>query len=135
MLKSDLVGEIAVDDLMKKSKEEKDCENLRNLCSQLDERVAAVVNKIAAAGLEIIVIGGGNNNSFPIIKGVFETSKAKDKNFSLAVANCDSHADFRPLEGRHSGNPFSYAYEHGYLKNIVFLPCKKVKTRRKHCLL
>jgi formiminoglutamase len=31
------------------------------------------------------------------------------------VINCDPHADFRPLEGRHSGNGFSYAYREGFV--------------------
>jgi formiminoglutamase len=30
--------------------------------------------------------------------------------------NFDAHSDFRILEGRHSGNGFSYAYEEGFLK-------------------
>jgi formiminoglutamase len=34
--------------------------------------------------------------------------------------NFDAHSDFRILEGRHSGNGFSYAYEEGFLKNILF---------------
>jgi formiminoglutamase len=29
------------------------------------------------------------------------------------------------LEGRHSGNGFSYAYEEGFLKNILFLDYMK----------
>jgi formiminoglutamase len=33
--------------------------------------------------------------------------------------NFDAHSTFI-LEGRHSGNGFSYAYEEGFLKNILF---------------
>jgi formiminoglutamase len=32
------------------------------------------------------------------------------------AVNFDPHTDFRILEGRHSGNGFSYAYEEGFLK-------------------
>jgi arginase family enzyme len=39
--------------------------------------------------------------------------------------NFDAHSDFRILEGRHSGNGFSYAYEEGFQKNILFLDYMK----------
>lgn len=85
--------------------------DLRELCSQIDERVYPVVQQIAAAGLEPIVIAGGNNNSYPTIKGVLNALREKQENPNLTVGtvNCDPHADFRVIEGRHSGNPFTYA--------------------------
>jgi formiminoglutamase len=114
-----IVGEVVVDDLMRnsKSKEGEDLAYLRELCAQLDDRVAPVIREIAVAGLEPIVIGGANNNSFPIIEGVVEALRIKEPDSSLSVVNCDPHADFRPMEGRHSGNPFSYANDRGYLEN------------------
>jgi formiminoglutamase len=36
-----------------------------------------------------------------------------------------THSDFRILEGRHSGNGFSYAYEEGFLKKYFFLDYMK----------
>jgi formiminoglutamase len=57
-----------------------------------------------------VIVGGGHNNAFPLIAAF---NKAKSK--SIEVVNCDPHADCRPLEGRHSGNPFSYAQSLGYL--------------------
>jgi formiminoglutamase len=57
-------------------------------------------------------VGGGHNNSYPIIKGC---SLALDK--KINVINCDPHTDFRSLEGRHSGNGFSYAYKEDYMNN------------------
>jgi arginase family enzyme len=33
--------------------------------------------------------------------------------------NFDAHSDFRILEGRHSGNGFSYAYEEGFQKYFI----------------
>jgi formiminoglutamase len=39
--------------------------------------------------------------------------------------NFDAHSDFRILEGRHSGNGFSYAYEEGFLKKIFFFDYMK----------
>jgi formiminoglutamase len=110
-----IVGEVEVDDLMQKSKDEKDVARLRDLCAQLDDRIVPVVREIALVGLEPIVIGGGNNNSLPTITGVVEALRSKSPDIALSIVNCDPHADFRPLEGRHSGNPFSYAYDRGYL--------------------
>ena len=111
-----IIGEVIVDDLMNKSKA-KELAGLRELCAQIDMRVAPVIREIALEGLEPIVIGGANNNSFPIIAGVVQALRAKDPDSCLSVVNCDPHADFRPLEGRHSGNPFSYANDGGFLEN------------------
>jgi formiminoglutamase len=63
-----------------------------------------------------IVIGGGHNNAFPIIKG-----SSRVLGSPLNVINCDPHADFRPLEGRHSGNGFSYAMDVGALDKYFIL--------------
>jgi formiminoglutamase len=57
-----------------------------------------------------IIIGGGHNNTFPIINAISNIFKTP-----LFVVNCDPHADCRKLEGRHSGNGFSYAFEKGSL--------------------
>lgn len=113
-----LIGEADVGDLVEKSKKTEDVNALRELCAKLDERIAPIIKEITLAGLEPIVIGGGNNNSFPTVQGVAEAVRSKESksDAGLCVINCDPHADFRPLEGRHSGNPFSYAQEEGYLK-------------------
>lgn len=91
---------------------------LRSLCSELDERVFPVVEAIVSEGLVPIVIGGGNNNSYPILKGASRGHKMLQ---GIQAVNCDPHADFRPLEGRHSGNGFSYAYKERYLKRYFVL--------------
>lgn len=89
---------------------------LRNLVSEIDDQVEAVMLKIFAAGKIPIVIGGGHNNCYPILK-------AFSKSFDLPVntINIDAHTDFRPLEGRHSGNGFSYAFKEGYLNKYVMV--------------
>lgn len=91
---------------------------LRSLCSQLDDLVYPAIKKIVEAKLIPIIIGGGHNNVFPILKGICQVAKFKS---GINCINCDAHADFRILEGRHSGNGFSYAFEHGYLKNYYVL--------------
>jgi formiminoglutamase len=117
-----IVGEVDVSDLMAKSMEGSPV-GLRKLVEELDGRVATVVRMIAEASLEPIVIGGGNNNSFPTILAIASAIRDSTavRDFGLAVANCDPHADFRPMEGRHSGNPFTYAYEQGLLKKYCIL--------------
>ena len=113
-----LIGAIDTADLMAKSNvPDVSVDTLRQLCADLDTSVAPVLSAIVAAGLEPIVIGGGNNNSFPVIQGVVEALRETGpKDLGLAVVNCDPHADFRQMEGRHSGNPFTFAHHHGYLK-------------------
>lgn len=193
----------------------------RALCSRLDERVYPVIAALVAYGYIPIVIGGGHNNAYPIIKGTAYglslaslpelsleehplikvafgqsgsalgetlanrplsaekaasnlamalenlTSGAADnqdisisdsicaEEISLAeavrrhlqqsgqakansdylgpiddggqhflpisVVNCDPHGDFCALEGRHSGNSFSYAKLARYLKNYCLV--------------
>ncbi|WP_316849868.1 formimidoylglutamase [Pedobacter agri] len=87
-------------------------DGLRKKVSEIDDLVYPVIEKIVAAGKIPVVIGGGHNNAFPIIKG---TSLAKKQ--SIDVLNVDAHADLREPEGRHSGNGFTYALAGKYLDN------------------
>lgn len=86
--------------------------SLSKKVEEIDDQVYPVIQKIIAAGKTPIVIGGGHNNAFPIIKGI---SLHHQK--PIDVVNVDAHADLRETNGRHSGNPFSYALKEGYLKN------------------
>lgn len=78
--------------------------------AEIDDLVYPVIQKVIAAGKIPIVIGGGHNNAYPMIKGT-------SLGFSSAidVINIDAHADLRPCNGRHSGNGFSYAIKDGLL--------------------
>lgn len=91
---------------------------LRELCAKLDDIVYPIIEQVVSAGLIPIVIGGGHNNVYPILKGINNIANYKS---GINCINCDPHADFRALEGRHSGNGFSYAFEHGYLKNYFII--------------
>jgi len=84
---------------------------LSHLVEKIDKEVSHIVFSIIKAGKTPIIIGGGHNNSYGNIKG---TALAKGK--PVNAINFDAHSDFRILEGRHSGNGFSYAYEEGFLK-------------------
>ncbi len=86
-------------------------EQLRNLVELIDDDVAQVIQSISQAGKIPIIIGGGHNNAYPILKGF---SKAKQT--PLNAINLDAHADYRSIEGRHSGNGFRYAKANGFLK-------------------
>lgn len=116
-----VLGHIHLDDLMEKAdglnqKNKEDILQLRNLVSEVDKRVEEVITKIMACNKIPVVIGGGHNNSYPLIKGSSLVKKRK-----INVINCDPHSDFRPLEGRHSGNGFSYAYHENYLNKYSIL--------------
>ena len=80
----------------------------------LDEFVKSIADPIIKSGKTLIVIGGGHNNAYPLIKASFNKS-----NTAIDVINLDPHADCRTLEGRHSGNPFSYAKKNGFLNNYT----------------
>lgn len=88
-----------------------DRSKLSQLVEKIDKEVSHIIFNIVKLGKIPIVIGGGHNNSYGNIKG---SALAKGK--PINAINFDAHSDFRILEGRHSGNGFSYAYEEGFLK-------------------
>jgi formiminoglutamase len=110
-----VLGSVNVDDLLEKAKDlntknDADLMQLRTLTAAIDERIYPIIATIIKAGKKVIAVGGGHNNAYPLIKGVAQATNEK-----LNVANIDAHTDFRPLEGRHSGNGFSYAFEENLL--------------------
>lgn len=93
-----------------------DQETLRATTAGIDDLVYPLIRKIVAAGKIPVVIGGGHNNAYPLLKGASLALKQP-----LNAINTDAHADFRAIEGRHSGNGFSYAFTESYLKNYFAL--------------
>ncbi len=87
---------------------------LRDKVAEIDDLVYPIIEKITVAGKIPIIIGGGHNNAYPIIKGVSLANK-----IPIDVLNIDAHADLRRMEGRHSGNGFSYALHENYLGNYL----------------
>ncbi|MBA2611249.1 MAG: formimidoylglutamase [Bacteroidetes bacterium] len=116
-----ILGEVFVDDLMEKAlmydaKDKNDMVHLRQLVALVDEKVTEVIKTIVEFKKIPIVIGGGHNNAYGNISGAFHALNKK-----INVINCDAHLDFRQLEGRHSGNGFSYAFKNGFInKYAVF---------------
>ncbi|WP_211357862.1 MULTISPECIES: formimidoylglutamase [Bizionia] len=88
----------------------KELKKLRRLVDQIDKEVSDAIYTIVKAGKTPIIIGGGHNNAYGNIKGA-----SLALNQSVNALNLDAHTDFRALEGRHSGNGFSYAYAEGFL--------------------
>jgi formiminoglutamase len=96
-------------------------EAYRSAVNTIDEEVEKIIKAIAIRNKIPIVIGGGHNNAYPIIRGV---AKGLHQSHSIPAAsihciNLDAHTDYRIPEGRHSGNPFRYAQNNGYLKNYM----------------
>ena len=89
----------------------------RHALNIVDEEVENLLKVISSAKKIPIIIGGGHNNAYPIIKGVAK-GLYKAEMIPLSQINCinlDAHADYSVAEGRHSGNGFRYAEEDGYL--------------------
>jgi formiminoglutamase len=93
-------------------------EAYRHAVNAIDDEVETLIKVIVVAGKIPLVIGGGHNNAYPLIKGAAKGLHHLQK-ISLAQINCinlDAHSDYRPAEGRHSGNAFRYAEDDGFLQ-------------------
>ena len=111
-----ILGKLNVSEVMEEAKEldfqiTADRKKLSTLVERIDKEVVHIVRCIMQSGKIPIIIGGGHNNAYGNIKGA---ALALGK--PINAINFDAHSDFRILEGRHSGNGFSYAYEEGFLK-------------------
>lgn len=95
----------------------------RHAVITIDDEVEELAKLITACNKIPLAIGGGHNNSYPLIKGSAKGLHKADL-IPLAQINCvnlDAHADFRPAEGRHSGNGFRYAEEDGFLQKYCVI--------------
>jgi formiminoglutamase len=109
-------------DTTAKSNDEK-TEAYRHAVNAIDEEVERLAKMITEVKKIPIAVGGGHNNSYPLIKGAAK-GWHKAGVIQLAQINCinlDAHADYRPMEGRHSGNAFRYAEEDGYLQKYCIV--------------
>ncbi len=91
--------------------DKEDRKKLFSLVENIDKDVSFVISTIIKANKIPIIIGGGHNNAYGNIKGL-----ALAKGIPVNAINFDAHTDFRIMEGRHSGNGFTYAFEEGFLK-------------------
>lgn len=98
-------------------------EAYRHAVIMIDEQVEHLTRVITSAGKIPVVIGGGHNNAYPLLKGAAKGLHKSEK-IPLAQINCinlDAHTDYRPAEGRHSGNAFRYAEDDGYLQKYCVI--------------
>ena len=98
-------------------------EAYRHAVHMIDDEVEQLAKIISSKNKIPIAIGGGHNNAYPLIKG---TAKGllKAELVQIAQINCinlDAHTDYRPAEGRHSGNAFRYAEDDGYLQKYCVI--------------
>lgn len=103
--------------------EEEKVQAYRSQVSRIDDEVEELVKIITQNKKIPIIIGGGHNNAYPAIKGAAK-GLYKNELIPLAQINCinlDAHTDYRAMEGRHSGNPFRYADEDGYLNKYCVI--------------
>lgn len=110
-----LLGALDVDDLMEEADRAdastpEGLAKLRELTSQVDDRLRTILAQIYKADIFPIIIGGGHNNSYPNLVSWCDVNDSV-----LSCINLDPHADYRNMEGRHSGNGFRYAHEEGGL--------------------
>lgn len=111
-----LLGTVNVQALMEQNTLDAPLEKLKEATAAIDDLLYPIIEAIVSARKIPILIGGGHNNAYALLKGL---SIAKDQ--AVNVINLDAHADFRSQEGRHSGNGFSYAYSDGYLEKYTAL--------------
>lgn len=114
-----LWGMVDVDDLQRLSQGldaqlPSDLDRLRELTSQVDHRVQTALAPLFQAGIIPIVVGGGHNNAFPLL-----SAASAHRGVPLDALNLDAHTDWRPLEGRHSGNGFTAARQAGALSHYA----------------
>lgn len=100
---------------IKHSKENETNKDASEQVLELDEYVEEILNQFVSFNQIPIVIGGGHNNAFPLMK--WSSKKTK----GLNVVNLDPHADCRETSNRHSGNSFSLAIEKKILTKYAVL--------------
>jgi formiminoglutamase len=93
---------------------------LRESVETLDQLVYEIIKPYFLQDILVLVVGGGHNNAYPLIKAASHAIQSP-----INVINLDPHADCRKIEGRHSGNSFSTAYSEGILKKYTVLGLHK----------
>ncbi len=96
---------------------------LGNIVETIDRKVESTVSKVFEADKIPIVIGGGHNNAYGLIKGFYSTFKT-----ALNILNIDAHTDLRKTNYRHSGNGFSFALEEGLINRYFMFGIQKPYT-------
>ena len=120
-----LLGHISVSPDIKDIAQEP-ADSLGTIVNRIDSKVAAVVQRIIESGKIPVIIGGGHNNAYGIIKGAVGALKKP-----IDVINFDAHTDLRSTDYRNSGNGFSYAFmqeKYAYLNHYTVFGLHKNYT-------
>ncbi len=78
------------------------------------ERLRGVVYRVLAAGKKAVVLGGGNDISYPDVAALRQVAER------LLVLNIDRHLDVRAAEQRNSGTPYRQLLEEGLIRPDQF---------------
>ena len=70
-----LVGSVDCSDLMSQAEpldanNEHDLQTIRQLVERVDARVREVVEPLFVRGFEVVLVGGGHNNAYPLLKSL-----------------------------------------------------------------
>ena len=103
----------------------KNRQRLFEMVDHIDQEVSKLCFKLIRHKKIPIVVGGGHNNCYGIIKGL-----SLGLTTPINVINMDTHSDYRILEGRHSGNGFSYAKHDSYLDKYCILGLQENYTSK-----
>lgn len=95
---------------------QQDLAGLRDLVAEMDPWVVEMTEAVIGIGKTPLVVGGGHNQAYGLIRGA-----SQQRMSAIDVLNMDAHADYRAMEGRHSGNGFRYAREEGFLDRYAIL--------------
>jgi formiminoglutamase len=98
-----------------------DSSALRDLVALMDDEIAPLIARIVASGRIPLILGGSHASAYPNLKGCAEAGRATQLARQVNCINLDAHSDYRPMEGRHSGNGFRYAHEQGYLQRYAII--------------
>jgi formiminoglutamase len=74
---------------------------------EMHDRQEKVVTKILQDNKKVIVLGGGNDISYPDCKSIYNVER------DMLAFNIDSHFDVRPDKPRNSGTPYYNLLEEG----------------------
>jgi formiminoglutamase len=94
---------------------------LRDLVAQMDDEVAPLIARIVASGRIPLIVGGSHAGAYANLKGSAEGCRMIQPASQVHCINLDAHSDYRPMEGRHSGNGFRYAHEAGFLQRYALI--------------
>jgi len=88
--------------------------NIADTLEETHERLEAMVTSMLADGKKALVLGGGNDISYP--DGRAAASRAK----KLLALNIDRHLDVRATEPRNSGTPYRQLLDEGSFDPALF---------------